>query len=58
LDLLSEKLRKARCDNAEIGSITGMAPAMIRRYLHFADQKRLAKPAQRRLEQHANAEKL
>jgi hypothetical protein len=40
------------------GSITGMSPTMIRRCLRFADQKRLAKSAQRRLEQHANAEKL
>jgi hypothetical protein len=35
-----------------------MSPAMIRRYLRFADQKRLAKSAQRRLERRANAEKL
>jgi len=49
-----EKLREAGCDDAEIGSITGMSPSIIRRYLRFADQKRLAKAAQRRLEQHAN----
>ena len=58
LNLLSEKLRQARCDDTEIGSITGMSPTMIRRCLRFADQKRLAKSAPRRLEQHANAEKL
>jgi transcription initiation factor IIE alpha subunit len=57
-DLLSEKLREAGCDDAEIGSITGMSLTTIRRCLRFADQKRLAKSAQRRLEQHANAEKL
>lgn len=53
-----EKLREVGCSDAEIGSITGMSPAMIRRYLRFADQKRLAKAAQRRLEQHAAQEKL
>jgi integrase len=53
-----EKLHEAGCNDNEISSITGMSPAMIRRYLRFANQKRLAKAAQRRLEQHANAEKL
>lgn len=53
-----EKLREVGCNDAEIGSITGMSPAMIRRYLRFSDQKRLAKAAQRRLEQHAIQEKL
>ncbi|MGB6439697.1 MAG: hypothetical protein WBE89_10285 [Methyloceanibacter sp.] len=48
-----ENLREAGCDDAEIGSITGMSQS-IRRYLRFADQKRLAKAAQRRLEQHAD----
>jgi integrase len=49
-----ENLREAGCDDAEIGSITGMSQSIIRRYLRFADQKRLAKAAQRRLEQHAD----
>jgi hypothetical protein len=31
---------------------------MIRRYLRFANQKLLAKAAQRRLEEHADQEKL
>jgi integrase len=53
-----EKLREAGCKDAEIESITGMSQAMIRRYLRFANQKRLAKAAQRRLEQHATEEKL
>jgi hypothetical protein len=34
----------------EIEAITGMSPAMITRYSRFADQKRLAKAAVRRLE--------
>jgi integrase len=45
-----EKLREAGCDDREIESITGMSPAMITRYSRFADQKRLAKAAVRRLE--------
>jgi integrase len=45
-----EKLREIGCSDEEIGSITGMSPAMIRRYLRFANQKRLAKAAMRRLE--------
>jgi hypothetical protein len=49
-----ENLREAGCDDAEIGSITGISQSIIRRYLRFADQKRLAKAAQRRLEQHAD----
>ncbi|MGA7372294.1 MAG: hypothetical protein WBW37_06720 [Methyloceanibacter sp.] len=49
-----KNLREAGCDDAEIGSITGMSQSIIRRYLRFADQKRLAKAAQRRLEQHAD----
>lgn len=53
-----EKLYEVGCSDNEISAITGMSPAMIRRYLRFADQKRLAKSAQRRLERHANAEKL
>jgi predicted transcriptional regulator len=53
-----EKLYEAGCNDNEISSITGMSPTMIRRYLRFAEQKRLAKAAQRRLEHHANAEKL
>ncbi len=36
-----EKLREVGCNDAETGSITGMSPAIIRRYLRFADQKRL-----------------
>jgi hypothetical protein len=35
-----------------------MSPGMIRRSLRFSDQKRLAKAAQRRLEEHAAKEKL
>jgi hypothetical protein len=31
-----EKLREVGCNDAEIGSITGMSPAMIRRYLRFS----------------------
>jgi integrase len=53
-----EKLREAGCSDAEVESYTGMSQMMIRRYLRFADQKRLAKAAQRRLEQHATEEKL
>jgi hypothetical protein len=34
----------------EISSITGISPAMIRHYLRFANQKRLARAAVRRLE--------
>jgi integrase len=45
-----EKLREAGCSDREIESITGMSPAMITRYSRFADQKRLAKAAVRRLE--------
>ena len=45
-----EKLREIGCSDEEIGSITGMSPSMIRRYLRFANQKRLAKAVMRRLE--------
>jgi integrase len=45
-----EKLREAGCGNREIEAITGMSPTMITRYSRFADQKRLAKAAVRRLE--------
>lgn len=45
-----EKLREAGCDDAEIESITGMSQAMIRHYLRFVDQRRLAKAAVSRLE--------
>ena len=38
------------CSDEEIGSITGMSPPMIRSYLRFANQKRLAKAVMRRLE--------
>jgi predicted transcriptional regulator len=51
-----EKLREAGCGDAEVESITGMSQAMIRRYLRFADQKRLAKSAARRLEDRAAQE--
>jgi integrase len=46
-----EKLAEAGCNDKEIESITGMSQAMIRRYLRFANQKRLAKSAVRRLEE-------
>ena len=45
-----EKLWEAGCSVEEISSFTGMSPSMIRRYLRFANQKRLAKAAMRRLE--------
>lgn len=45
-----ENLREAGCSDAEISSITGMSPAMIRRYSRFGDQRRLAKAAILRLE--------
>jgi integrase len=45
-----EKLREAGCDDREIESITGMSPEMVTRYSRFADQKKLAKAAVRRLE--------
>ncbi|HET7448106.1 MAG TPA: hypothetical protein VFJ49_09385 [Methyloceanibacter sp.] len=45
-----EKLYEAGCSGEEISSITGMSAAMIRRYLRFANQKRLARAAVRRLE--------
>jgi integrase len=48
-----EKLREAGCDDAGIESITGMSQAMIKRYLRFADQRRLAKAAVSRLERAA-----
>jgi predicted transcriptional regulator len=45
-----EKLRERGCDNLQIETITGMSPTMITRYSRFANQKRLAKAAVRRLE--------
>jgi hypothetical protein len=45
-----EKLREAGCDDREIESITGMSPETVTRYSRFADQKKLAKAAVRRLE--------
>jgi len=50
-----EKLWEAGCTQEGISSITGMSMPMIKRYLRFADQKRLAKAAMRRLEEHAEA---
>ena len=41
----------------EIESITGMSPAMIMRYSRFADQKKLAKSAQRRLKERTSSER-
>jgi len=52
-----EKLREAGCGDREIESITGMSSAMITRYSHFADQKRLAKAAVRRLEGRTTSER-
>ena len=46
-----EKLYEAGCSQEGISSITGMSPTMIRRYLRFSNQKRLAKAAMRRLEE-------
>jgi integrase len=51
----AEKLRGAGCNDADIGSITGMSPAMVRRYLRFSDQKALAKGAMRRLQKEDDA---
>jgi integrase len=45
-----EKLRERGCDNLQIEALTGMSPTMITRYSRFANQKRLAKAAVRRLE--------
>ena len=45
-----EKLREAGCGDREIEAITGMSPTMITRYSRFADQKKLARAAARRLE--------
>jgi predicted transcriptional regulator len=45
-----ENLREAGCDDAGIGSITGMSQPIVRRYSRFAGQKRLAKAAILRLE--------
>jgi integrase len=44
-----EKLREAGCGNREIEAITGMSTATTR-YSRFADQRRLARAAVRRLE--------
>lgn len=52
-----EKLREAGCNAHEIESITGMSPAMIMRYSRFADQKKLAKSAQRRLKERTSSER-
>jgi hypothetical protein len=52
-----EKLREAGCNAHEIESITGMSPAMIMRYSRFADQKKLAKSAQRRLKERTSGER-
>ena len=46
-----EKLREAGCNDREIGAITGMSPEMVTRYSRFADQKKLARAAARRLEE-------
>ena len=53
-----EKLREAGCGDREIESITGMSSAMITRYSRFADQKRLAKAAVRRLEGRTTSERV
>jgi hypothetical protein len=45
-----EKLREAGCNDREIGAITDMSPDMVTRYSRFADQKKLARAAARRLE--------
>ena len=44
-------LREARCKGRKIGAVRGMSPDIIARYSRFADQKRLAKAAARRLEE-------
>jgi len=49
-----EKLWEAGCTQEGISSFTGMSMPMIKRYLRFADQKRLAKAAMRRLEEHVD----
>ena len=41
---LLREAREAGCSYEDIEAITGMSQAMIRRYLRFANQKRLAKP--------------
>jgi integrase len=45
-----ESLREVGCNDRDIEAITGMSLVMITRYSRFADQKRLAKAAVRRLE--------
>jgi hypothetical protein len=45
-----EKLREAGCNDREIEAITGMSPDMVTRYSRFADQKKLARAAARRLQ--------
>jgi integrase len=52
-----EKLREAGCDDREIESITGMSPEMVTRYSRFADQRKLAKAAARRLEARTASER-
>jgi integrase len=44
-----EKLREAGCEDREIEAITGMSPAMVTRYSRFADQRKLARSAARKL---------
>jgi integrase len=51
-----EKLREVGCNDREIGAITGMSPEMITRYSRFADQKKLARAAARRLEGRTRSE--
>lgn len=46
-----EKLREVGCEYSEIESITGMSAGMVRRYSRFADQKRIALAAMKRLEE-------
>ena len=51
-----EKLREAGCGDREIEAITGMSPEMVTRYSRFADQKKLARAAARRLEGRTGSE--
>jgi integrase len=51
-----EKLREAGCGDREIEAITGMSPEMVTRYSRFADQKKLARAAARRLEERTTSE--
>jgi hypothetical protein len=45
-----EKLREVGCGDRDIEAITGMSTSMVTRYSRFADQRRLARAAVRRLE--------